>query len=100
MFAEWRVAEKGEARWGPSRRRSCFSSNSKASCQAPRRLICNATRISAPAMGPARIALVGDFDPGVTAHQAIEKCFVLAAQAGSLLVEPVWLATELIVPRD
>jgi CTP synthase (UTP-ammonia lyase) len=51
-------------------------------------------------MGPARIALVGDFNPEVTAHQAIKKCFALAAQAGSSPVEPVWLSTELIVPRD
>jgi CTP synthase (UTP-ammonia lyase) len=51
-------------------------------------------------MGPVRIALVGDFDPGVTAHRAIEKCFLLAAQTASLPVEPVWLATESIVPRD
>jgi CTP synthase (UTP-ammonia lyase) len=51
-------------------------------------------------MGHVRIALVGDFDPGVTAHRAIEKCFDLAAQSGSSPVEPVWLSTESIVPRD
>jgi len=51
-------------------------------------------------MGPARIALVGDFDPVISAHRAIEKCFTLAAQPASLPVEPVWLSTESIVPRD
>jgi CTP synthase (UTP-ammonia lyase) len=49
-------------------------------------------------MSRARIALVGDYDPGVTAHRAIEKCFTLVGRSGLPLVEPVWLQTESIVP--
>ncbi|HTL55479.1 MAG TPA: hypothetical protein VL361_07355 [Candidatus Limnocylindrales bacterium] len=43
-----------------------------------------------------RIALVGDFDPTVTAHQAIQRSFAIADSA----VEPAWLATESIVAGD
>ena len=39
-----------------------------------------------------RIALVGDYDAGVLAHQAIPKA--LALNAGGTELEPVWLATE------
>jgi CTP synthase (UTP-ammonia lyase) len=40
----------------------------------------------------ARICLIGDYDPQVTAHQAIPKALALAAKDGA--VEPVWLGTE------
>lgn len=39
-----------------------------------------------------KIALVGDFNPDVTAHQAIPKALALAA--GDNDVRPEWLATE------
>jgi len=38
-----------------------------------------------------RIALVGDYDPNVTAHRAIPKALALAA---GIDVQPEWLATE------
>ena len=59
-----------------------------------------------------RIALIGDFDPAVTAHQAIEKCFALAAERAAsppeqnrqrrpaARIKPVWLGTESIVEGD
>ena len=50
-------------------------------------------------MSQARIALVGDFNPDVVAHRAIDKCFILARQSQPEL-EPHWLATESIVPGD
>lgn len=39
-----------------------------------------------------RIALVGDFNPDVLAHQAIPKALALAADGGD--VQPEWLDTE------
>jgi CTP synthase (UTP-ammonia lyase) len=42
-----------------------------------------------------RIGLVGDYDAAVVAHQAIGKCFTLAAA-----FEPVWVPTETISPAD
>ncbi len=39
-----------------------------------------------------RICLVGDYDPAVTAHQAIPQALALAAKYNA--VEPVWLETE------
>lgn len=47
----------------------------------------------------ARIALVGDFNPEVLAHQAIQTSFELGLEAG-LLVEPVWTGTETLKPGD
>jgi CTP synthase (UTP-ammonia lyase) len=47
-----------------------------------------------------KIALVGDFNPAVLAHRAIDTCFTLARASGSPPVEPVWVATEKIVPGD
>ncbi len=45
-----------------------------------------------------RIALVGDYDPGVTAHQAIPQALDLAARMLALEVEPVWIhSTEVSV---
>jgi CTP synthase (UTP-ammonia lyase) len=40
-----------------------------------------------------RIALVGDFNPEVTAHQAIPRALALAADGAD--VQPEWLGTEL-----
>jgi CTP synthase (UTP-ammonia lyase) len=51
-------------------------------------------------MPRALIALVGDFDPEVTAHQAIEKSFRLAEAPASLPVAPAWLPTESIQAGD
>jgi CTP synthase (UTP-ammonia lyase) len=48
----------------------------------------------------AHIALVGDFDREKVAHRSIERCFALAKESKSLSVEPVWIATENIVPGD
>ena len=47
-----------------------------------------------------RIALVGDFNPPVLAHRAIDTCFTLARASGSPPVEPVWVATEKVAPGD
>jgi CTP synthase (UTP-ammonia lyase) len=46
------------------------------------------------------IALIGDFDPAVTAHRAIQHCFDLARDSRSYSLRPEWLATELIVSGD
>ncbi|WP_293763867.1 CTP synthase [uncultured Aquitalea sp.] len=43
-----------------------------------------------------RIALVGDYDPAVPAHQAIPLALQLAAKAESMQVEMAWLATDAI----
>jgi len=48
----------------------------------------------------ARIALVGDFDPGVTAHRAIVQCFARGADCAAFELEPIWVATESIVPGN
>jgi len=47
-------------------------------------------------MSRVRIALVGDFNPDVVAHQAINKCFAAARQL-NLQLEPQWVATEQIL---
>ena len=51
-------------------------------------------------MSTKRIALIGDYNPSVTAHRAIERCFELASQSPSLQVQPTWLATESILLRN
>ena len=48
----------------------------------------------------ARIALVGDFDPGVTAHRAIVQCFAMGAESAACELQPVWVPTQSIVPGD
>ncbi len=45
-----------------------------------------------------RICLVGDYDPKVTAHQAIPKALALAAKGNP--VEAVWLGTERALDAD
>lgn len=46
-----------------------------------------------------RIALVGDYDPAVRAHQAIPKAIEFAATDLAIRVETVWLATDQIRQR-
>jgi CTP synthase (UTP-ammonia lyase) len=46
-------------------------------------------------MSHARIALIGDFNPDVLAHRAINECFALGGHPS-----PVWLPTETIVPGE
>ena len=43
--------------------------------------------------GPTRIALVGDFAPGHTSHEAASAALLHAAEALSLTVEADWIAT-------
>jgi CTP synthase (UTP-ammonia lyase) len=45
-----------------------------------------------------RIALVGDFDPGVMAHRAIPEALQLSARRLGVKVAPEWLATDSIGP--
>jgi CTP synthase (UTP-ammonia lyase) len=47
-------------------------------------------------MHPLHIALVGDYDPTVTAHLAIPKALELSAQFLNINLEHHWLATETI----
>lgn len=47
----------------------------------------------------ARIALVGDFNPNVVAHQAIQRCFEVGKKIG-LAMERVWTSTEALKPGD
>ena len=51
-------------------------------------------------MKRAQMAVVGDFDAGKIAHQAIEACFRVAQDSASLAVERVWIPTQSIVPGD
>lgn len=48
----------------------------------------------------ARIALVGDHDPAVTAHVAIPKALALAAEALDAPLEWAWVGTDAIDPGD
>ncbi|HTX34919.1 MAG TPA: hypothetical protein VME43_07855 [Bryobacteraceae bacterium] len=45
-------------------------------------------------MADLRIALIGDYNASVTAHQAIPPALALAAQALRVNVEPVWVHTS------
>ena len=47
-----------------------------------------------------RVGLVGDRDPGVTAHRAIPPALALAGERIGVPVEPVWLPTEEIADED
>lgn len=47
-----------------------------------------------------RVALVGDHDPAVTAHQAIPRALTLAADSLGVAVEPRWLPTNAIDASD
>jgi CTP synthase (UTP-ammonia lyase) len=46
------------------------------------------------------IALVGDFNPNVLAHRAIDRCFELARQSHSESIAPEWISTDRIVLGD
>ncbi len=46
------------------------------------------------------VALIGDYDPHITAHQAIPRALSLAADYGGVSVEPRWLSTEAIIDTD
>lgn len=45
---------------------------------------------------PIRVALVGDYDPSVPAHQAIPRALALAAAAAGVEVAPAWVPTDAI----
>ncbi len=45
-----------------------------------------------------KIALVGDYDETVTAHQAIPQAIDLAARALTINAEPVWIRSRDVVP--
>jgi CTP synthase (UTP-ammonia lyase) len=46
-----------------------------------------------------RIALIGDYNPAVTAHQAIPRALELASRACELPLEWTWVATDTIQPQ-
>ncbi|MFO1498521.1 MAG: gamma-glutamyl-gamma-aminobutyrate hydrolase family protein [Verrucomicrobiota bacterium] len=47
------------------------------------------------------IALVGDYDPGITAHAAIDRCFALAgADTTQTGLRPHWIPTARVAPGD
>jgi CTP synthase (UTP-ammonia lyase) len=43
---------------------------------------------------PTRVALIGDHDPSVIAHQAIPRALALCSQALGAPVEPTWMPTD------
>ena len=47
-----------------------------------------------------RVALVGDFNPSVVAHQAIPKALELSGALHGVEVEPVWVHTSSIAGAD
>ena len=49
---------------------------------------------------PLRVGLIGDFDPSVTAHQAIPRALALAATAAGAPVAAEWVPTEEIARDD
>jgi CTP synthase (UTP-ammonia lyase) len=51
-------------------------------------------------MTQTRIALVGDFNPDVVAHRAIDRCFALARHPHSEAIAPEWISTDRIVLGD
>jgi len=51
-------------------------------------------------MTQSRIALVGDFNPDVLAHRAIEQCFALAQPSNSESMAREWIPTDRIVLGD
>ena len=48
---------------------------------------------------PIRIALIGDYNPEVTAHVAIPRALQLAANGSARAVEPAWMATPLCTTK-
>jgi CTP synthase (UTP-ammonia lyase) len=51
-------------------------------------------------MGPIKVALAGDYNPEVPAHQGIEQSFALAQKSGFFDVIATWVSTNAIVPGD
>ncbi|PPC75127.1 hypothetical protein C4K68_21020 [Pokkaliibacter plantistimulans] len=51
-------------------------------------------------MNRIRLALVGDFDPGITAHQGIVKAVELAESALRVAIEAQWLATDSLTDEE
>lgn len=51
-------------------------------------------------MKPARIAFIGDFNPEVLAHRAINESLELWRAGGGLPIEPLWMGTDTILPGD
>ena len=49
---------------------------------------------------PLRVALIGDYNPSVIAHQAIPEALRLAALASGVEIQPVWTHTSSITGRD
>lgn len=49
---------------------------------------------------PLRIALVGDYNPEVIAHQAIPRAFALLSEAHPLAIHAEWISTESITGED
>ncbi len=47
-----------------------------------------------------RIALIGDFNPEVLAHRAINRSVELLRESGEPTVEATWIDTDTIVPGD
>jgi CTP synthase (UTP-ammonia lyase) len=47
-----------------------------------------------------RIALIGDYNPSVIAHQAIPEALRLAASAAGVEIQPVWTHTSSITGRN
>jgi CTP synthase (UTP-ammonia lyase) len=47
-----------------------------------------------------RIALIGDYDPSVTAHRAIPPALEFAGQHLGVTVDPTWMATDTIRLAD
>jgi CTP synthase (UTP-ammonia lyase) len=45
-------------------------------------------------MNMVRVGLIGDYNPDVTAHQAIPRALSLAGDRLNLVVQPTWLATD------
>jgi CTP synthase (UTP-ammonia lyase) len=46
------------------------------------------------------IGLIGDFNPEVVAHRAIENCFRLVGESGNSSLKGVWIGTKDIRPGD
>jgi CTP synthase (UTP-ammonia lyase) len=51
-------------------------------------------------MATTEIALVGDYNPEVLAHRAIERSFALAESSGQSEIQGLWVGTSSIAPGD
>jgi CTP synthase (UTP-ammonia lyase) len=49
---------------------------------------------------PLRVALIGDYNPAVIAHQAIPEALRLASLSRGVEIQPVWTHTSSITGRD